>query len=193
MKSTASRLKVSTIIVSLLILVASPFPLCARALADDSTYESPWISFGLGGATHRFAVSLDLSYPMRFHVLSARVIYMAEALVSIPAPQSSGSSSRLANKDIEYVILYGIHTQGDFALASISSGVSLNQAMHVSQQPDPFFPSDERNSVISVGIPLEVQLAFGSGRALRVGLTYFANFNSHYSYDGGFFSIMRTL
>jgi hypothetical protein len=105
---------------------------------------------------------------MSFHVISAHVIYMAEVLVSIPAPQSSGSSSRLANKDVEYAVLYGVHTDGDFALASISTGVSLNQAVHVSQQPDPFFPWYERENVFSVGVPLEVQLAFGSGRVLRV-------------------------
>jgi len=168
-------------------MLAFPLYLHANLILDDPTQDSPWLTLGLGGATHRLVASVNVSFPVNFHLLSAHLIYMTDFSFGIPAPQS-GSSPQHDDKDVEYAILYGVHKQGEFGLASISAGISVNQAMHI-----PFLSSHKSENVVSVGIPLEVQLAFGAGHPLRFGFTYFANFNNHYSYDGGVFSILCSL
>ena len=173
---------------SLLIMIGCYSSLQAGSFREDSTQNSPWFSLGLGGATHRFAASVNVSYPIGIHLFSAHFIYMTEVKLTIPAPQFGGPSQP-ADKDVEYAILYGVHKDGDFALVSISTGISVVQARHILQKINSFISIYERENVVSIGIPLEVQLIFNTGRTLSCGITYFANYNRHYSYDGGLFSI----
>src|SRR6267143_7223720 len=184
MVSSRSSRRLSLKIVRFLIMLAFPLSVRANLILNNSTHDSPWLTFGLGGATHRLAASVNVSFSITFHLLSAHLIYMTDYSIGIPAPQSA-SSPQHDDKDVEYAILYGVHKQGDFGLASISAGISVNQAMH-----NPPFSTYKRENVVSVGMPIEVQLAFGAGHPLRYGFTYFANFNNHYSYNGGSFSIL---
>jgi hypothetical protein len=173
-------------------LIAYPFTLHACWFAEDSTRDGPWVSIGIGGATHRFAASVDIAYPINFQFFSAHFIYMAE-VTSAVFPVSEQYPPP-ANKDIEYDLLYGVRLSAGFTLLSLSTGVSIVQSLHVSeyylQNINYLRPIYQRENIVSAGIPVEMRLAFPVGYHIGWGVTYFANFNRHYSYDGGLFSIL---
>jgi hypothetical protein len=121
--------------------IAFPHPLPAAGVMEEPARSFPWFTLGLGGATHRFALSANVSYPIGCHLLSAHFIYLTEIVQftipgAVEGPQSE-NPDRPANKDIEYAFLYGIHQEGDFGLASISTGVSVIRALHVFQASSP--------------------------------------------------------
>lgn len=158
-------------------------------LADHTMPSSPWMTIGIGGATHRFAIVGDFSYPMKLHLFSAHVIYMTQVYVAIPAPDGGGNGFPVS-KDIEYSLLYGLHSEGEFAMASISTGISLVESHHVTvheaHQVDSLYYLEyyTTENVLSFGIPLEVQFIFNLSTRVGLGATYFTNFNHFYSYSG---------
>lgn len=131
----------------------------------------------LGGAIHRFGLSLNLSYPMSYQTLSFEFLYLTDVLFPFgEAPQGN------ADKDIEYSLLYGVRTEGSVGIASISSGVSLVKSVYGEFAVE---------RVVALGIPVRLQVILKTGRDTGIGLTYFANINNHDRYSGGLLSLRR--
>jgi len=158
-------------------------------LAEHTMPSSPWMTIGIGGAANRIALAGDFSYPLNLHLFSAHVIYMTELYVAIPAPDGGGRGWPVS-KDIEYSLLYGLHTQGEFAMASISTGISLVESHHVTgheaRQVDSlhYLEYYTTENALSFGIPLEVQFIFNLSTHVGLGATYFTSFNHFYTYSG---------
>jgi len=171
--------QVSSIIVFSFTMIANSGAQESAELGVQTMPSSPWITIGIGGATHRFAIAGDFSYPLNIHLFSAHVIYMSQMGLSDPE-----------SKDIEYSLLYGLHSEGEVAMVSISSGLSLIESHHVivheAHQVDSsyYLESYTMENAVSVGIPLEAQLFFNLGRHFGLGVIYFTNFSHFYSYSG---------
>jgi hypothetical protein len=157
---------------------------------EESGVRIP-LTIGFGGATHRFATSINVTYPVKYHMFSFEFLYLTE--VKVPLGEAP---SPPASKDIEYSLLYGVCADGSVGLASVSSGFSLVKSIHVSNEgPNsltvPLQYTVER--VTSVGLPLRVQVILKASRDLGLGLTYFSNFNNHSAYEGALFSFRMVI
>lgn len=149
------------------------------------------LTLGLGGATHRFGVSINIAYPVSFQTFAFEFLYLAE--VKVPLGEAEQPP---ASKDIEYSLLYGLRMEGSSGVASISSGLSIVKSIHVfSNGPSsfslPLIYTVERG--VSVAIPLRIQLILKTSEHFGFGFTYFSSFNSHYNYDGIVLSLRRVI
>ncbi len=166
-------------------------PIEAQPSNQDEPGTQVPLTFGLGGATHRFGASVNIGYEVNFQTLSFEFLYLTEVILPLGEAEHAPAS-----KDIEYSILYGIRLEGPSALASISSGVSLVKAIHVSGDRLASFTLPLRYTVervISIGVPLRAQFILKTSEDFGFGLTYFSSFNGFYNYDGVVFSLRRVI